>query len=137
MLVVLDTNILISALISPAGSANKIYSAWKNSRFALLTHEKQINEFRRVTRYPKLHKYILPEEAGTMINEVMRLAIHVKKLKKIDVSPDSNDNFLLEIAVAGGADYLVSGDNVGLLQLKKYEGTKIIGTKQFLNLLLK
>lgn len=135
MRVVLDTNILISALIAPTGSANLIYSAWKSSKFTLLTHEKQINEFRRVSRYQKLHKYFYPEEAGTMINEVIKLATHVKKLKRIDISPDSSDNFLIEIAVAGNADFLVSGDNKGLLQLKKYLGVKIISVRQFLNLL--
>ena len=50
MRVVLDTNVLLAALISPTGTPARIYEAWKAGRFDLLTSEEQLDEFARVTR---------------------------------------------------------------------------------------
>lgn len=76
MRLLLDTNILVSALIAPGGPADILYQAWRAGRFRLLTSEEQLEEFRRVTRYPKVRKYIRPAAAGTMLNEI-RLLAHV------------------------------------------------------------
>jgi putative PIN family toxin of toxin-antitoxin system len=54
MRVVLDTNILVSALISKSGPTDRLYSAWKDHRYALVTSNEQLEEFRRVTRYPRV-----------------------------------------------------------------------------------
>jgi len=54
MRVVLDTNILLSALISPHGSPDIIYRAWRAARFELVTSTTQLDELRRASRYPKL-----------------------------------------------------------------------------------
>ena len=60
MRVVLDTGILIAALITRDTPPDRIYQAWRKRRFALVTSEWQLEEFRRVSRYPKLRKYLLP-----------------------------------------------------------------------------
>ena len=52
MLVVLDTNILFSALISPKGAPDAIYRAWRSGRFEVVTSEAQLGEIRRASRYP-------------------------------------------------------------------------------------
>ncbi len=54
MRVVLDTNVLFSALISPHGSPDAIYRAWRLARFELVTSQLQLDEIRRASRYPKL-----------------------------------------------------------------------------------
>ena len=54
MRVVLDTNILFSALISPHGAPDAIYRAWRTARFELVTSRAQLEEIRRASRYPKL-----------------------------------------------------------------------------------
>jgi uncharacterized protein len=51
MRVILDTNILCSALLTPGGPTDRLYRAWRDARFVLLTSEQQLEEFRRVTRY--------------------------------------------------------------------------------------
>ena len=53
MKVVLDTGILIAALITVDTPPDKIYQAWKKKRFELFTTEWQLEEFRRVSRYPR------------------------------------------------------------------------------------
>lgn len=66
MRVVLDTGILIATLITVDTPPDKIYQAWRKKRFELTTSEWQLEEFRRVSRYPKLRKYINSAEAGLM-----------------------------------------------------------------------
>ncbi len=58
MRVVLDTNILISALIVPGGAPDALYQTWRAGQFTLVTSEEQLDEFRRVTRYPRLRPFL-------------------------------------------------------------------------------
>jgi uncharacterized protein len=51
MRVILDSNILFSALISPIGPPHRIYQAWRAKRFELATCSIQIGEIRRASRY--------------------------------------------------------------------------------------
>ena len=71
MRVVLDTGILIAALITKDTPPDKIYQAWRKRRFELVTSEWQLEEFRRVSRYPKLRKYLQPIEAGNLSMAVL------------------------------------------------------------------
>lgn len=132
MLVVLDTNIIISALLMPASQPAKIITHWQNGKFTLLTAEPQIEELMRVTRYPKIRERISPSLTGRLINELRNLSVTVDYLPVVDVSPDPYDNYLLSIASGGLADYLVTGDKRDLLSLKKYHGIAIISVKDFL-----
>jgi hypothetical protein len=60
MRVVLDTNILFSALISPHGAPDLIYRAWRAGRFEVITAQIQLDEIRRASRYPKLQAVLQP-----------------------------------------------------------------------------
>lgn len=70
MLVVLDSNIFISALISPRGCPAKIYEAWENKHFAIVTCEEQIDELRRASRYPRIQQVIWPHLFGALLNRL-------------------------------------------------------------------
>jgi predicted nucleic acid-binding protein len=65
-------------------------------------------------------------------HDLHALAVVVDKLPIVDASPDPDDNYLLAIAAAGAADFLVTGDKRDLLALRVYEGTKITTTRTFL-----
>jgi putative PIN family toxin of toxin-antitoxin system len=132
MRAVLDTNILCSALLTPGGLTDRLYRAWREGRFQLLTSEEQLEEFRRVTRYPRLKRFIEPSEAGAMHNELRRLAVLLVKLPIVDASRDPADNFLLAMAQAGEAEVLVTGDKHDLLSLGAFERTRIMTARQFL-----
>ena len=67
MRVVLDTGILIAALITVDMPPDKIYQAWRKKRFELITSEWQLEELRRVSCYKKLRDYINPAEAGYLV----------------------------------------------------------------------
>lgn len=135
MRVVLDTNILISALIRPKSVARQIYEGARSGRIALVTCDAQFDEFRRVTRYPRVQRYIRPAEAGAMLNELRELAVYIKVNEKVDVSPDPADNFLFTMAQASQADYLITGDKEDVLALGRHGKTQIVTARRLVELL--
>ena len=137
MRVVLDTGILIAALITRDTPPDKIYRAWRKRRFALVTSEWQLEEVRRVSRYPKLRKYLLPIEAANLVNGLRHQAQLLDNLPVVELSADPDDNPLLAMAIAGEVDYLVSGDKRDVLVLKKVGKTRIITARRFLTILKK
>jgi uncharacterized protein len=132
MRVALDTNILCSALITPGGVADRLYLAWRDGSFTLLTSEEQLEEFRRVTRYQKVRRYIEPAAAGSMHNELRHLAVVLTNLPAVEASRDPADNFLLAMAQLGGADFLVTGDKHDLLSQRTFGKTRIVTARRML-----
>ena len=131
MHVVLDTGILLAALITSGTPPDLIYRAWRKKAFELITSKWQLEELRRVSRYPKLRKYLKPAEVGTLVNGLRRQATVLKELPKVEFSPDSDDNPILATAIAGLADYLVTGDKRDLLSLGKVETVQITTARAF------
>ena len=134
MLVILDTNVLLGALISPYGPPDVIYRAWRAARFELVTSTAQLEELRRVSRYPKLKTILPAHRVGTMVNNMQRAIVIVNLPPPPDDMElnDPNDVFLLSMAIASEADYLVTGDRrSGLLQLGSAGRTRIVTTATF------
>lgn len=126
MRVVLDTNILFSALISPHGFPDAIYRAWRAARFEVVTSRTQLDKIRRASRYPKLQAVLQPAQVGVMVNNLQRAVILESLTIELETD-DPDDAFLLAMATAGNADYLVTGDRrAGLLQRGHIERTRIV-----------
>ncbi len=126
MRVVLDTNVLLSALISPHGAPDAIYRAWRAAKFEVVTSLVQLDELRRASRYPKFQAILQPHRVGTMVNNLQR-AIVLDRLTSDVEADDPNDAFLLAMALAGDAAYLVTGDRrAGLLQRGRFGRTRIV-----------
>lgn len=126
MRVVLDTNILFSALISPHGAPNAIYRAWRAARFEVVTSRMQLDEIRQASRYPKLQAVLQPARVGIMVNNLQR-AVVLERLSFEAETNDPDDAFLLAMALVGDADYLVTGDRrAGLLQREHIGRTRIV-----------
>lgn len=136
MRVVLDTNILVSALIAPAGNPAAIYNAWEQGRFALLICSELLDELRATLQKPRIANLIKPYIAGRLVNQIKKLGEDVSKLPRVKRSTDPGDNFLLALAEAGKADYLVTGDKSGLLDLASHKSTRIITAREFAALLV-
>ena len=130
---VIDTNLLLSALINPAGLPQRVLLAWADQRrFTLATCAFQLSELRDATRRPSLAKYFRPAQAGRMINQLQALAlIAPEPLPRVDVSPDPFDNFLLACAMATHAHYVVSGDKPVVLALGHHGATRIVTMRAF------
>jgi len=134
MRVILDTNALLAALISPYAPPDIIYRAWRARRFDLVTSATQLDELRRVSRYPKLKAILPAHRIATMVNNMHR-AIVLEELAELPPSyqlDDPADAFLLAMAFAADADFLVTGDRkAGLLKLGHARRTRILTPSQF------
>jgi hypothetical protein len=135
--VILETGVLIAALITKDTPPDRIYQAWRDQRFELVTSEWQLGEFRRVSRYPKLRKFLTPSEAGNIVNSLRHQARVPGELPTVDEPRDPHDNPILAMALASQAAYLVSGDKRDMLALKKIGTTRIITARRFLGILEK
>ncbi len=134
MRLVIDTNVLLSALMSPTSPSAQILSLWHDRKLAVLTAGEQIDEIARVTRYPRIRARLLPALAGRLVNRLRDVAIVVEKLPMIDLSRDPDDNYLLALAEAGQAQFLVTKDKP-LLGLKRHKSTRIVTPAALLELL--
>lgn len=132
MRLVIDTNVLISALLAGTSLPAHLIVLWREGRFDLLTSVDQLDELIRVTRYPRIRERLAPPLAGRLINEIRDLALLLTDLPVVTASPDPFDNYLLAMAASGSANFLVTGDKRDLLALKLYEGTKITTVRDFL-----
>lgn len=94
MKVVLDTNVLISALISPHNPPDIILQSWLAGEFDLLTSEEQLDEIRRVSRYEHLQPFLQPHRVGLIINRMKELATIIKPgALSSEEALDPDDNF--------------------------------------------
>jgi putative PIN family toxin of toxin-antitoxin system len=138
MRIVLDTNVIVSALLSPQGIPNQIFHYWELLYFDLLVSEKSMGELARVLRYPKIRRRLnsSTEELAQFVLSLQEKSIWVTHQETVTaVMEDSSDNIYLEIAIAGRAHYVVSGDQ-HLLRLQGYQGVAIITPAEFLAHLL-
>ncbi len=136
MRLILDTNVLIAALITRDTPPDALYRAWRDGAFTLVTSELQLEEFRAVTRRESVRLRLHPAEAGRMVNDLRSLAVIAEPLEKLDISPDPYDNFLLAMAQASRADALGTGDKRDLLSLGRHLGTRILTAREALNLIV-
>jgi hypothetical protein len=88
MRVVLDTNILVSALLIPAGYPDAIYRGWTEGQFSLLTGEEQLDELRATLHKPAIGVRVKPSRAGRPINEIRAFAGIIGKLPRLMPSSD-------------------------------------------------
>lgn len=135
MRVVLDTNILLSALMVRGTPPDRLYEEWRHGRFQLASTEKQIDELRQVVRRPFFQARLKASEIGRMVNDIRRLAVMHDTLPAVSRSPDPNDDYLLALCQAASADYLVTGDKSHLLALERHEGARILSAKSLVELL--
>jgi putative PIN family toxin of toxin-antitoxin system len=131
---VIDTNVLISAMLNPSAPPSQLVAAWRAKAFTLLSTDLQLTELSRVTRYPKIKERLKPAIAGELVNDVRALAVFAEPLPA-SASQDPYDNFLLGLADAGKAQLLVTGDKRDLLSLGAYKGIRIVNTQSALGLL--
>jgi putative PIN family toxin of toxin-antitoxin system len=134
MRVVIDTNVLISALLSDRSHPAYLITLWRQGRFALLMSEEQLEEIRRVTRYPKIRERLPPVLAGRLVNELRNVAVIISDLPSVTACADPNDNYLLAMIEAGAADMLITGDKADLLIMERHAGAKIVTVRQFLEM---
>jgi len=129
---VLDTNILVSSIFWEKGNPHKVAELALCKKIKVFTSAEILMELEKVLRRdfdePK-------EKIQQQITLVLEYATVVAATKNVDViKADSDDNKILECAIASGSDYIVTGDR-HLLDIKEYEGVKIVKAKDFVEII--
>lgn len=131
MRVILDSNVLLSALLSPHSPPHRIYQAWRQGRFELVTAAIQLDELRRASRYPKFRAVLQPHRVGHMLNN-LHAATVFDRLPGDFEAADPHDAWLLALAEVAHAHYLVTGDKrAGLLARRRVRSTRILTAARF------
>jgi putative PIN family toxin of toxin-antitoxin system len=137
MKVVVDTNVIISHILVPTGIPAQIIEYRQKKLIELLTSEPILAECRRVLRYKRIRArhHLIDDQIDLAVDAFRKIAVTVKVDMHLDViTKDSDDNRIIECAVVGGADYIVSGD-AHLLNVEEYKGIRILSPATFLHLL--
>lgn len=128
--VVLDTNILISALLSPQGSPAQIFL------MAILEPDTQLcvsgdifAEYEEVIRRPRLNRSDC--EVANTLRTIREKGLWVKPTEKVHACSDPDDNIFLECAQAVAAHYLVTGNTKHFPAA--WASTQIVTARQFLD----
>lgn len=131
MRIVLDTNVLISALGWKGGNEYKIAQKCFNRQITLISAIETMEEFRKVALRPKFGFGV--EEIDEFISALIEVCEIIEPKDKFNVvTQDPSDNKFLDAAVSGKADFIISGDK-HLLNLKEFKGIKILTPKEFLD----
>ena len=130
--VVLDTSVLISALILEESAPARLIDAWAHERFKLISSEDQLKEFKAVSRRPQLAPFIERADAGRFVNQLRSEAVMIENLPRADRTPGSANHFLLAMARVAEANYLVSGDRRSVLAPAQHGPTQIVTARSML-----
>ncbi len=135
MRLVLDTNLLVSGVIS-AGLPRQLVEGVRTGEFELCTSEALLAELLDVLSRAKFHDRL--SQAGlaptSVVDDLRRLAIVVSPTNVPRIVPtDPDDDHVLAAALAGEADLIASGDKRDLLPLGSYEGIAIVTARQALS----
>ncbi len=129
---VIDTNVWIAALISPAGTARQMVDAVLDRDIDILMSESTFAELVSRLDRPKFDRYRELETWNSFLAALVELAIwHEDAGTATGISRDVDDDKFLALAVTGQADAIISGDN-DLLEVVTHEGIPILAPAQFL-----
>ena len=137
MRVVLDTNIFISALLTPKGLPSQVLRLWFENRYDLVTSSWQIEELRAVSRRDKIKERVKAADVGTLVNNLRSKALVIDELPSVSYSPDPDDDNIIAAALAARAHYIVSRDKDDVLELGKVEGVRMLTVREFVRLFRK
>jgi putative PIN family toxin of toxin-antitoxin system len=136
MRIVLDANIYISNLISDKGNPAKIVRWWLEGEYDVLVTQPIVDEILHVTDYERIQKKYarVRENRLEFAALISEQAVWVEPREELDVVvADETDNRYVECAVAGNAQYIVTGDE-HLLELREYKGIEILTPAAFATL---
>ncbi len=127
---VIDTNILISGLMSVNSLPQQVFDYATSQAILLISDEVQ-SEIENVISRPKLQKYISLERRTKFLSELSQQAERVTINQQIRACRDPKDDKFLDLAVCGEANYIITGD-ADLLDLHPFQNISIIKAASFL-----
>lgn len=133
MLVILDTNILITFSITNHAPIKLIREAWLTGKLEIAMTDELIAEYTRVTSYKHLAKYFQGDERQDRIDDFCEFGIPISISEPYPEAPDPGDKYLFAMLEHPQVACLVTGDKA-LLKLESYQGKPILSPAEFVQL---
>ena len=117
---VVDPGVLVSGLISRTGPPAQIVDLWLEGAFELVVSPALLQELTGVIGRPRFAHTIPPRTAQRLVEELLESAVLVDDPPPVPgATPDPKDDYLVALAVACGADVLVSGDHARIEEWRR------------------
>lgn len=130
--VVIDTNVLLSFLIKRSSTPGIVVTQVLQ-KHVLLTSTDVLYELHKKCKENKFRSYFSIEEGQQFIELLSQVGEHIIITKQIFICRDTCDNKFLELALSGGANFIVSGDK-DLLEIKQFNNFKILSPSKAMEL---
>ena len=130
--VVLDTNIVVSALIAEKGASARIFEKILLGEIISFTSKEIIEELKEVFGRKEITKRTDSRARTFVLENYLENSIKISKKTEINLVEHESDNKFIETAVDAEAGYIITGDQ-HLLKLKKFMEIKIVKPKEFLD----
>jgi putative PIN family toxin of toxin-antitoxin system len=136
MRAVLDTNVVVSAVLIRVGNERHILDAWRHGAFDLVLSPQLLEELGRVLSYPRIRdtRWMTEAEVVELLQILAEESIFVPGQLMVTASRDPTDDKFIVAALEADADYLVTGDK-DLLTLGAYRDVKIVTPGAFRGIL--
>jgi len=133
MRVVVDTNVVVSGVFF-GGMPSRVLEAWRDGKFDLVVSPEISDEYRRVG------EKLAARFAGVSLAPFLALLVMTAEIFEPpelpeQVSRDRDDDKFIACAVAGGCQFIISGDR-DLLEISGYQGVKVVAPREFLDTIL-
>ena len=130
MRAVIDTNVLISAIFW-TGSPKRLLNRVRRGEVTLVTSRVLLDELKEILVRPDKPFKLTEEEADRVVKAMQNVAEVVETQSQVRVCRDEKDNKVLECAVDGRAEWIITGD-AHLLELQSFKNVRIVTVAEFL-----
>jgi len=128
---ILDTNVIVSALISNSIPARILYDLALTQKVQVCLSDEVFAEYVEVLNRGKFSKFAnFRTKADVVLNRLRETAIFYKTDLKVEVLTDTSDNKFLELAAASAADYLITGNTLDFT-ITEFEYTRILTPRAY------
>lgn len=135
----LDSNVWVSAFLKPSGPPGQVIDSWQRGDFSVVTSFFQLAEISEVLNRPRLRKkFRYTSEGGdTFVRLISSRSAIVETSAKVKICRDPDDDEILEAAINGRAQYLVTRDDDlkrdrDLIKMARRNGVRVVSVRQFL-----
>jgi len=140
LVALLDTNVWVSAFLKPSGPPGRLVAAWSRNNFSAVTSPSQLTELAEVLLRPRLtrrFKYT-HADAATFIRLIAAHASVVETRGVLKICRDPDDDEILEAAIHGKAQYLVTRDDdlkrdLDIIKMARRNRVRVVSVRQFLH----
>ena len=139
LVALLATNVWVSAFLKPAGPPGEIVAAWRRDEFSVITSLSQLSEVAEVLDRPRLVQRFrhTGRDAELFVRLIAARATIAKISGELKICRDPDDDEILEAAIVGKSQYLVTRDDdlkrdLELIRMSRRHRVRVVSVRQFL-----